>query len=72
MSHENPEVPDFRKDETPIVPGWDELNQRPSGAAINIDTHQMPADGVVEVHDTDEDILDGEKAAGGMDAESQG
>ncbi len=32
-----------------------------SGAGVDIDSGRMPADGVLEVHDGDDDILDEEK-----------
>lgn len=32
-----------------------------SGAGVDIDSTRMPADGVLEVHDSDEDLLDAEQ-----------
>lgn len=32
-----------------------------SGAGVDIDSTRMPADGVLEVHDTDDDLLDEEQ-----------
>ncbi|MFT4074288.1 MAG: hypothetical protein QM647_02070 [Asticcacaulis sp.] len=37
--------------------GIDDTPRLYSGAALDIDSRQMPDDGVVEVHDTDEDLL---------------
>ena len=49
----------------PLVPGWDEKAGEAVGAALDIDTGAMPEEGVVEVHDDDEDILpDGKTSAG--------
>ncbi|WP_443749445.1 hypothetical protein [Asticcacaulis solisilvae] len=32
-----------------------------SGAGVDIDSDRMPADGILEVHDSDDDILEEEK-----------
>lgn len=50
---------DFTDKDTHVhIPRRDEENPEIApGAAIDIDAGDMPDDGVVEVHDTDEDIL---------------
>jgi hypothetical protein len=47
--------------EQPTSPTEQADPQVRSGAGVDIDSGRMPADGVLEVHDTDEDILDEEK-----------
>lgn len=41
--------------------GIDDTPRLYSGAALDIDSREMPDDGVVAVHDTDEDLLDAER-----------
>jgi hypothetical protein len=38
--------------------GLDTTPRRGSGASVDIDSAEMPDDGVIEVHDDDDDILD--------------
>jgi hypothetical protein len=41
--------------------GIDDTHKIYSGAALDIDAADMPEDGVVEVHDSDEDLLEAER-----------
>ena len=41
--------------------GIDDTHHLHSGAAFDIDAADMPEDGVVEVHDSDEDLLEAER-----------
>ena len=44
-----------------VPTGIDAAHHLHSGAALDIDAADMPEDGVVAVHDTDEDLLDVER-----------
>ncbi len=44
-----------------VPTGIDDTHKVYSGAALDIDAADMPEDGVVAVHDTDEDLLDAER-----------
>jgi hypothetical protein len=44
-----------------VPTGIDDAHKVYSGAAPDIDAADMPDDGVIAVHDTDEDLLDAER-----------
>jgi|GEM_PF-1256980 len=44
-----------------VPTGIDDAHRVYSGAALDIDAADMPDDGAVAVHDTDEDLLDAER-----------
>ena len=44
-----------------VPTGIDDTHKIYSGAAFDIDSREMPDDGVVAVHDTDEELLDVER-----------
>ena len=44
-----------------VPTGIDDAHKAYSGAALDIDAADMPDDGVVAVHDSDEDLLDVER-----------